>query len=502
MRALVKKKEAWKWYRKCKDQNEKDARWRYFKWRRNRAKKAIRKAVSERNKKLMKEIENIKTHNPREFWRKLRNLGKNKGKKTVWDTAINEDGVEVAGERIKLVWSTAYKNLGAKGLDKEEFNDAFADEVRECIVTLEKNSKKESYDELDELIKEIEMLEVTKIVKRLVNGKAAGTDGIVNEILKYGGEHMHQVIWHICKKCFELETIPEDWMKGMIFPIYKDGDRRDPLNYRGITLLSVVSKVYTSILNERLSKWCEKNNIIVEEQGGFRKGRSCTDQIFVLAGLLNKRRDKKTFCCFIDLRKAYDRVWREGLWKRLWDEGVRGKMWRVIKNLYTKVQSCVLLGREKTQYFNVDEGVRQGCVLSPILFSIFINKLAKDIINSGLGIPIKGRKVALLLYADDIVLIANSRKDLNRGLEIAGNFGYNWRCKYNAKKTQVVIFGKGKKEKLKWKIGAHVIQQVDSYKYLGIEMENKLKWKLFKRRLIEKAEKNMCEACAMGMRTG
>ena len=110
--------------------------------------------------------------------------------------------------------------------------------------------------------------------------------------------------------------------------------------------------------------------------------------------------------------------------------------------------------------------------------------------------------MALLLYADDIVLIADSRKELNRGLEIAGNFGYNWRCKYNAKKTQVVIFGKGKKEKFKWKIGTHVIQQVDSYKYLGIEMENKLTWKLFKRRLIEKAEKNMCAACAMGMRTG
>ena len=114
----------------------------------------------------------------------------------------------------------------------------------------------------------------------MANGKAAGTDGIVNEVLKYGGETMHRVLWYICKRCFDTETIPDEWMKGIIFPIYKDGDRRMPLNYRGITLLNVVSKVYTSILNERLSNWCEKNNIIVEEQGGFRKGRSCIDQIF------------------------------------------------------------------------------------------------------------------------------------------------------------------------------------------------------------------------------
>ena len=78
----------------------------------------------------------------------------------------------------------------------------------------------------------------------------------------------------------------------MIFPIYKDGDKRNPLNYRGITLLSVVSKVYTSIINTRLSNLCEKNKIIVEEQGGFRKGRGCIDQIYLLTGLLRQRRKK------------------------------------------------------------------------------------------------------------------------------------------------------------------------------------------------------------------
>ncbi|NRA93851.1 MAG: hypothetical protein HRU26_14450, partial [Psychroserpens sp.] len=100
---------------------------------------------------------------------------------------------------------------------------------------MEIDDKKEQHKHIDGLSKNIDFSEVTKVVKRLANGKAAGTDGIVNEVLKYGGETMYRVLWHICRRCFETETVPNEWMKGIIFPIYKDGDRRIPLNYRGIT---------------------------------------------------------------------------------------------------------------------------------------------------------------------------------------------------------------------------------------------------------------------------
>ena len=98
------------------------------------------------------------------------------------------------------------------------------------------------------------------------------------------------------KLCFETERIPEEWMKGMIFPIYKSGDERIPENYRGITLLCIVEKIYTAILNERLSTWCEKNDIIAEAQGGFRPGRGCEDQLFVLVNILRNRIGKWTHC--------------------------------------------------------------------------------------------------------------------------------------------------------------------------------------------------------------
>ena len=108
---------------------------------------------------------------------------------------------------------------------------------------------------------------------------------------------------------------------------------------------------------------------IVEEQGGFRPERGTEDQIFVLTEVLRARTDRTTYTAFIDVKKAYDTVWRVGLWKRLWEEGVRGKIWRVIKDMYRVVQSSVLVGEEKTDMFDLHTGVRQGCVMSPILFS-------------------------------------------------------------------------------------------------------------------------------------
>ena len=428
----------------------------------------------------------------------LKALNRKKKKKHVCDTTLNEDGKEVTGEKIKIVWKEAYKKLGEKDLDKHEFDNEFGNEIDEEIEEMVSESREYYNNELD---KPIMIVEVQKIVKKLKNGKAAGTDGIVNEILRYGGDNMNQAICQLCNTIFEKEMVPDEWLEGIIFPIYKDNDRRNPLNYRGITLLSVVSKVYTSILNQRLTNWCEKNNIIVEEQGGFRQGRGCVDQIYVLTGIINSRKKQQTYCCFIDLKKAFDRVWRNGLWKALWEEGIRGKMWRAIRSLYRTTKSKILLGQDETDFFNIEAGVRQGCVISPILFSIFINKLAKEINASGIGIKVKNKKLAVLLYADDIVILANNSHDLKKGLKIATNFGKKWRCKYNAKKTQVVIFGKKTKEKNNWEIGNKRIDQVESYKYLGIEFENKLKWKLFKTRLLEKAERNMRAAMGMGTRT-
>ena len=144
--------------------------------------------------------------------------------------------------------------------------------------------------------------------------------------------------------------------------------------------MNVVGKLFNKVLNYRLLYWLEEHNKLSESQAGFRFGRSCVDNLFVLNEVIQGRlqEGKKTFSFFLDIKKAYDTVWRDGLWYRMWEMGIQGKLWRVIRNIYNVNQSCVYLDGFKSEYFGITQGVAQGCTLSPTLFLIFVDGLRKD----------------------------------------------------------------------------------------------------------------------------
>ena len=364
---------------------------------------------------------------------------------------------------------------------------------------------------------EITLAEVQRAVKRLQKGKAVGVDGLMNEVFKYGGEVMLDSLCKLFNFVFRSEKFPLSWARGLIVPLFKGGSEEakyDPGKYRNITLLSVLGKTYTSILNERLSNWVEQNNVLVEEQAGFRKGRSTIDQLLILTELIRHRRPKKTYCAFLDIQKAYDRVWRQGLWYVLHKYGIRGRLWRVLKNLYAKVESCVMLGNEWTEFFEILVGLRQGCLLSPMLFDIFINGLAEELIKLGLGVQCGGKRICLLMFADDIVIIADTKKDLEAMLNATFDYSLRWRFKFNIDKCAVVIFD-NKATVLSWnygvceekcscgrhyRFGTQWIKEVQNYKYLGIELDKKLSFKDFKARMLDKARRNMLRIWYLGIR--
>src|SRR3954452_11569279 len=110
------------------------------------------------------------------------------------------------------------------------------------------------------------------------------------EVMKEGGEILRLAVWKMCREAWRVERVPRDWRQGVIVPLYKDGDNRDPLNYRGITLLSIVGKVYNRVLGDRLMRFAEREGGgIVEEQGGFRPERGTEDQLFVITEILRNR---------------------------------------------------------------------------------------------------------------------------------------------------------------------------------------------------------------------
>ncbi len=190
-------------------------------------------------------------------------------------------------------------------------------------------------------------------------------------------------------------------------------------------MLSCLGKLFTSILNERLTEYSNTFNIINETQVGFRQEYLTLDYIFLfkcVTDLFNWRK-KKLFCLFVGYKKAFDLVWRDGLWYKLVKAKVNGKMLHVIRNMYSNTKSCLMLNNEKSDSFISNMGVRQAENLSPLLFAFYINDIEKkllecncsfldfghDLINSYL-------KLLVLMYADDPVVLCDSEEEMKQGL--------------------------------------------------------------------------------------
>jgi len=176
-------------------------------------------------------------------------------------------------------------------------------------------------------------------VKTLKQGKAAGNDCLLNE---YFIESIYILCSHVCdifNIILNTGCYPGTWMEGVIIPIYKKGDKKEASNYRGITLMSCFSKVFTSIMNRRLEIVCRDNNLISDCQFGFYK----VDAVFILDALIQHflKRHTRLYIVFVDLKRCFDTIYRNGLWFKLHRAGIQGKFLRIIRDMYSKVKSCV-----------------------------------------------------------------------------------------------------------------------------------------------------------------
>ena len=173
-------------------------------------------------------------------------------------------------------------------------------------------------------------------------------------------------------------VFPEIWSQSMIVPLYKKGNKMLETNYRGITLLSCMGKFFNVIINERITNFAISNGIIKQEQFGFIKGKRTSDCLMILNSLadyfMNKKKTK-LYTAFIDFQKAYDKVPRDILLSKLYSVGIRGDVFKVSKNIYQNEKTSIRIGNKRTEFFDVNIGVKQGCILSPTLFNIFLSDL-------------------------------------------------------------------------------------------------------------------------------
>lgn len=411
--------------------------------------------------RIQSEILNEANHNQNEFWKTIGKVGIGVKKNIPMEVVLDDGSISSNKHVVLNKWKNSFSELFDSNGDISDLDFNITDSIDDSGEPL--------FDDM------ITLFEVQKAVNMAKNNKASGIDAIPVEVLK--NDTAISCLHILFNICFRTGKIPSDWGRGIINPIPKSNttDPRDPSTYRGITLASCMYKLYCFILNTRLSGWVEENDKLVDEQNGFRKDRNTIDQVISLTNLIETRQKQRlsTFCAFIDFKKAFDLIDRNLLWRRLSQIGIHGKMFDALKSLYTSVHSCVRVNGFKSEWFNVKAGLRQGCSLSPILFNIFINDFALSVKAFGKGVDIgDGEKVSIMLYADDMVLIADNENDLQLMLDILNRWCIDNRMSVNPTKSQIVHFRPRSVPRTDYKFtcGVQDLQVVDRYVYLGLTL--------------------------------
>ena len=406
-------------------------------------------------------------NNPREFWKKVNNLGVCSGRKrnNIPHEVLDENGDVITDSQLVMTkWQNDFSHLyNQTNVQADDAAMAPLGDVNEPIDLEDIGS---------EINGDISREDVEIALKLAKKGKAVGNDEIPVEVLC--NKISADFLCIFFQKCFRHGISPSEWAKGIISPIPKSNttDVRDPMQYRGLTITSCVYKLFCSILHSRLKKWCEVHGILVDEQNGFRSGRGTLDHIYSLCSLVETRKLNRpsTYAVFVDFRQAYDRINRKYLFKKLQKLGIYGEMLTIIGAVYKGCQCCVRLNGRCTDWFKVDSGLKQGCLLSPILFSLYINDLAQEIKQLGCGVNIGDCKLSILLYADDIVMLAESETDLQAMLICLSEWCIKWELLVNQKKSQVVHFRPQAMPmtEVSFSCGETVLDIVLHYKYLGL----------------------------------
>jgi hypothetical protein len=401
---------------------------------------------------------------------------------------IHNNAGEVVDEPLKVaeVFRTHYKSL-ATPATVASYDAEHHARVEHDVLEWQTIGKDVLQDEYDGAFTESEM---EAAIDKLPMHKAEDGEGVIGELVRHGGGFMHALILRVINWVWELETVPEKWGEGIVVNLYKAGDAMDPGNYRGITLIPILRKLFSTMIRLRL----EKKVTLHESQAAFRAKRSCIDHIFTLSQIIHETGavKKSLYVFFLDIKKAYDTVWRAGLFFKLKEKGVKGKMWRVLLDMFSKSRSSVRVGGELSALFDIMVGVGQGDPLSTLLFDIFIDDLLVELHTQRASSGVKLSRDADMAtvattYADDVGCVSHEADGLQASIDHVAGWLNRWRMQPNVTKSAVMVFHPRDGESAcvpvgervhKWLLNGHILAQVDSYKYLGVWFTENGTWDL------------------------
>ena len=419
------------------------------------------KARRDKNNHIKMKCQELEDHSQNQNSRSLFRAVKDLTSKSTAKLAVikDEDGkILTESEEIKDRWKRYCEELYAsQELNEKDDDDDDGDD----------DGDDDDDDESSEEEPDILLSEVVNAIHHLKNNKSPGPDEVPAELIKHADELGAVVIQRLCNKIWKTKTWPVEWKNSAFLTLPKKGDVSECKNNRTIALISHLSKILLHILNERLRPILDRE--LPAEQAGFRRGRGTRDQIANIRHILEKTREfnRKIYLCFIDYAKAFDCVRHGRLWTAMREMGVPDHLIKLITNLYDSQQACVRTAKGDSDLFNIGQGVRQGCILSPALFNLYAEYIMRRALADwDRGLPVGGRRISNLRYADDTTLVATNASDLKDLLlkvkaesEVLG-------LKLNVSKTKIMIVGgDGVEEPLL--VDGTEVEQVTQFNFLG-----------------------------------
>ena len=299
-------------------------------------------------------------------------------------------------------------------------------------------------------------------------------------VLKNCEPELSYILAELFNKCPKESCFPDCWKVLSVVPVFKNvGERSTAKNYRPVSLLSVVSKVFEKLVNNRIVDHLEKCGLFSDFQYGFRSSRSTADLLTVVSDRTARafNRSGATRAVALDISKAFDRVWDAGLLHKLKSYGTSGPIFSLVSSFLSNRRLRVVPDGKSSQEYSVNAGVPQGFILGPTLFLLYINDLPDDVICD------------IAIYADDTTLYSRCDRasDLWQQLELASelesdlrdtvDWGNKWLVDFNAEKSQLVSFDRSNNNgSIAVKMGGSILEEKSSFKILGLTFSSKLDW--------------------------
>ena len=462
----IKKTASLKW-KQAGGKKDGSPEYEHYKMSKRQVQHALREAKFKYEADNMEELTKSNEIDQNLFWSLVNR--KKKQRKYVHPIRISEQETLTNPKDILNSWKEYYQALYTNA-EMNQFNQQFKHEIESRLKQIENDSNLP----INDLWKyDLTIKEVNTVINSFKMRKAPGFDNITAECFMHCGPVTRRTILNLFNAILRYEFIPRHLKRGILISIPKGQKSqlyRD--NYRGITLLTVISKLFEKCIMNRMNLWALENNVIINIQGAMQSHCSSLHAAWVVKEVIADRtmRNSITHVVMLDIKKCFDTIWHDGVFLKLHEVGIRGKTWRILRNMYQSFICNVRLQNELSEDILIERGLHQGAPCSMFLFTIFINGLLNDLQAFYPCIKLCSQVVNCMAFADDITILASCKVDLQDMINIAYRYSCRWRFEFNPVKCIVLTFSKTGKQSISVKMGPHKLKSSKCESLLGLPL--------------------------------